>query len=48
MERFYAQQNMSVNGDWSEHSAQRVSGPAALSGRDRLVEALRQLGFALK
>jgi nitroreductase len=48
MERFYAQQNMQVNGDWSEHSARRVSGPAALSGRDRLVEALRQLGFALK
>jgi nitroreductase len=31
--------------DWSEQSSQRVAGPQSLSGRDRLVEALRACGF---
>jgi hypothetical protein len=39
---------MNVPGDWVEHSAKRVSGPESLSGRDRLVEALDNLGFELK
>jgi nitroreductase len=48
MERFYREQAMAIKGDWAEHSARRVSGPESLSGRDRLVEALRALGFALR
>lgn len=48
MARFYSEQAMSISGDWVEHSAKRVSGPESLSGRDRLVEALANLGFELK
>ncbi len=48
MARFYDSQNMNVRGSWSVHSSKRVAGPESLSGRDRLVEALRNLGFALK
>ena len=33
---------------WSQQSSQRVSGPGSLSGRDRLVEAIRALGFELE
>jgi hypothetical protein len=40
--------SMGVAGRWSEHSAQRVSSPAALRGRDRLSSALRLLGFPLR
>lgn len=32
---------------WSQQSSQRVGGPGSLSGRDRLVEAIRALGFEL-
>ncbi len=45
MDRFYAAQQMKTNGDWAEHSLNRVRGPEALQGRDRLAEALRQRGF---
>ncbi len=48
MARFYEGQGMNVRGSWSIHSAKRVAGPASLTGRDRLVEALRKLGFPLK
>lgn len=48
MTRFYEQQQMAVRGTWSVHSAKRVATAQALTGRDRLVEALHQLGFALK
>lgn len=48
MQRFYAEQQMRVNGSWARHSARRVSGPESLSGRDRLLEALHQRGFELK
>lgn len=48
MGRFYSQQNMNVQGSWARHSARRVSGPGSLSGRDRLLEALRKQGFELK
>jgi nitroreductase len=49
MTGFYVEQKMPVPaGGWSLHSAQRVQGPAALNGRDRLAAALRGLGFALR
>jgi len=48
MARFYEQQKMKVHGTWAVHSSKRVAGPDSLSGRDRLVEALRARGFALK
>ncbi|TVT74120.1 MAG: NADPH-dependent oxidoreductase [Denitromonas halophila] len=48
MARFYEAQKMDVKGNWSVHSAKRVAGPASLSGRDRLVDALKALGFSLK
>ncbi|WP_374264470.1 NADPH-dependent oxidoreductase [Zoogloea sp.] len=48
MAAFYASQGMKVRGTWSNHSAKRVRDAAALSGRDRLVEALHALGFPLR
>ncbi|MDR2031825.1 MAG: nitroreductase family protein [Azoarcus sp.] len=48
MARFYARQGMDVHGTWAVHSSKRVANAAALSGRDRLAEALRERGFALK
>jgi nitroreductase len=48
MEGFYARTGMGVAGGWSRHSAQRVSSPEALRGRDRLSSALRLLGFPLR
>jgi hypothetical protein len=47
MTRFYRANGMKATG-WKRHSAQRVAGPEALSGRDRLREALKALGFNLK
>ena len=48
MSAFYASQGMKVRGTWSNHSAKRIRDAGALSGRDRLVEALHRLGFPLK
>ncbi len=48
MSAFYASQGMKVRGTWSNHSAKRVRDTQALSGRDRLMEALNGLGFPLK
>lgn len=48
MRRFYDEQGMQVHGTWAVHSAKRVAGPESLSGRDRLVEALKALGFPLR
>jgi len=48
MSAFYASQGKKVHGTWSNHSAKRVRDAAALSGRDRLVEALHRRGFELK
>lgn len=48
MARFYEAQQMKVHGTWAVHSAKRVAGPETLSGRDRLVDALHNRGFALK
>jgi nitroreductase len=45
MAEFYACENMTVKGDWSRHSARRVSGPESLSGRHVLMQALRRMGF---
>jgi len=39
---------MKVRGTWSHHSAKRIRDADSLSGRDRLVEALRKLGFGLR
>ena len=48
MQSFYARQKMDVHGDWSEHSARRVAGPEALSGRDVLRQILEERGFGMK
>lgn len=48
MKAFYTAQNMNVPGDWSEHSAKRVAVAESLLGRDRLGEALNNLGFKLR
>ncbi len=48
MADFYAEQQMDLAGDWSQHSLKRVAGPESLSGRARLREALKNLGFELR
>ncbi|MBW4596557.1 MAG: NADPH-dependent oxidoreductase [Brasilonema angustatum HA4187-MV1] len=48
MKAFYNSQQMNVTGDWTEHSAKRVAFAESLSGRDRLREALKNLGFELR
>lgn len=48
MARYYEEQQMKVRGDWVDHSANRVATPQSLSGRHRLLEALRSLGFELR
>ncbi len=48
MRGFYARQQMDVQGDWSLHSAKRVAGPEALSGRDVLRQILETRGFGMK
>ncbi len=48
MQAFYASQKMNVNGDWSQHSAERVAGPENLSGRHRIRQTLQDMGFELK
>jgi len=47
MSEFYNQHYMTTSGNWSLHSAKRISSPERLSGRDRLKEALNALGFKL-
>jgi nitroreductase len=47
MRAFYESQHMPVT-TWSEHSTERVRGADQLRGRHRLVEALKNLGFALR
>jgi nitroreductase len=48
MADFYASQQMAVRGTWAVHSSRRVADDAALTGRHRLAEALRGMGFGLK
>lgn len=47
MAGFYRSQGMPAS-VWSEHSVRRVATPEALHGRERLVEVLKSLGFALR
>jgi hypothetical protein len=47
MQAFYTAQNMDVVGDWTEHSVKRIATPEALSGRHKLAEILKKLGFKL-
>lgn len=47
IKEFYTEQKMDVAGDWSEHSAERIATVESLRGRDRLREALNNLGFQL-
>ncbi|AHG65603.1 FMN-dependent nitroreductase-like domain-containing protein [Advenella mimigardefordensis DPN7] len=48
MDDFYKAQGMKNSGPWDLHSLNRLRGPEALTGRDRLVEALKNLGFDLR
>lgn len=48
MTRFYTEQKMKASRNWSQQSTFRASGPAQMSGRDRLREALNHLGFSLR
>lgn len=48
MARFYREQGMQTHGNWDMHSLHRVRGTEAMQGRERLVEALKNLGFALR
>jgi nitroreductase len=47
MRRFQEAEGMRLI-DWTRQATTRVSGPGALSGRDRMREALANLGFLLK
>ena len=47
MQQFYESQQMTVAGDWVEHSVKRVATAQALNGREQLKESLRRLGFPL-
>jgi len=48
MARFYEQQKMNVRGAWADHSSKRIAGAETLSGRDKMVDLLRERGFPLK
>lgn len=48
MRGFYEAQKMNVHGTWANHSAKRVAGPEALSGREVWREVLQERGFELK
>ena len=48
MRAFYEAQKMTVPGTWANHSAKRVAGPEALSGRDIWRQVLQERGFELK
>ncbi len=48
MDDFYRNQGMVHSGSWDLHSLHRMRGAEALAGRDRLVQALHNLGFELR
>ena len=48
MAAFYKQQNMKVEGDWTQHSSDRVAGAESLRNRAHLHDILHQLGFELR
>jgi nitroreductase len=45
--QFYQEQQMNIEGDWSDHSTQRVLRRRTGAGTKRLSESLRNLGFPL-
>jgi hypothetical protein len=47
LSEFQREQKMAAVG-WTEQAVDRVKSVASLKGRDRLSEALRNLGFALR
>lgn len=47
LQQFQASQNLPQQ-PWSVQSVERLKGPESLSGRDRLTQALTNLGFGLK
>jgi hypothetical protein len=48
MADFYAEQQMQVQGNWTEHSSDRVANAAALRNRANLKAILNNLGFELR
>ena len=48
MVNFYREQGMKTKGAWDLHSLNRVRGPDAMQGRERLRDALEILGFAAR
>ncbi|MBW4580325.1 MAG: NADPH-dependent oxidoreductase [Tildeniella nuda ZEHNDER 1965/U140] len=48
MKAFYTKQKMTVEGDWSQHSSDRIATAEALRNRANLREILNKLGFALR
>lgn len=48
MSEFYQNQKMNVNGDWSQHSTERVASAESLRSRINLKEILHKLGFELR
>jgi nitroreductase len=48
MRGFYDAQHMGIQDSWAQHSAKRVAGPEALSGREIWREVLLERGFELK
>ncbi|MEP0872582.1 NADPH-dependent oxidoreductase [Trichocoleus desertorum AS-A10] len=48
MAAFYDQQNMKVEGDWTQHSSDRVASAESLRNRAHLHDILHQLGFELR
>lgn len=48
MAEFYQKHQMEVNGDWSDHSVDRITSAARLGSRIQLREILNRLGFALQ
>lgn len=48
MRQFYQSQQMNVQGDWTDHSINRIATVGSLNGRDRLREILQRLGFPLR
>jgi len=48
MRGFYETQQINVRGTWANHSAKRVAGPEALSGREVWRAVLQERGFELK
>lgn len=48
MKAFYTKQNMAVDGDWSQHSSDRITSAEALRNRANLRATLHNLGFKLR